>query len=288
MKISEEKVILRPKVNPEFKSDSSGLLKSMLSEIYGLAERLFIQLSRRFSTLIAGIVQPLLWLFLFGALFKNISLTVVGTNIGYQQLLVPGIIVFTAFSGALNAGLSIIFDREFGFFNRLLVCPMDSRISILLASIVFITLTTLAQVLAIMLLNLLNTKNYLDIAKFAWVIFVIVSITVLISLISITLAFILPGHIELLAFILIINLPILFSSTALAPITMMPHWLQVIASWNPLTYAIEGIRLISLKEYDYTFISYYGNITLITSLSVLAKLNLLSFFGIFVFFHKKY
>ena len=48
-----------------------------------------------------------------------------------------GIIVFTAFAGALNAGLPVMFDREFGFLNRLLVAPLASRFSIVLASALF-------------------------------------------------------------------------------------------------------------------------------------------------------
>jgi ABC-2 type transport system permease protein len=61
---------------------------------------------------------------------------------------------------------------------------------------------------------------------------------------SLGLAFALPGHIELIAVIFVTNLPLLFASTALAPLAFMADWLKVIASINPLTYAIEPIRYI--------------------------------------------
>ncbi len=64
---------------------------------------------------------------------------------------------------------------------------------------------------------------------------------------SLGLAFALPGHIELIAVIFVTNLPLLFASTALAPLTFMAKWLQVVASLNPLTYAIEPIRYIYLN-----------------------------------------
>jgi ABC-2 type transport system permease protein len=58
------------------------------------------------------------------------------------------------------------------------------------------------------------------------------------------LAFALPGHIELIAVIFVTNLPLLFASTALAPLSFMPKWLQIVASLNPLSYAIEPIRYL--------------------------------------------
>ena len=64
---------------------------------------------------------------------------------------------------------------------------------------------------------------------------------------SLGLAFALPGHIELIAVIFVTNLPLLFASTALAPLSFMAGWLQVVASLNPLTYAIEPIRYIYLN-----------------------------------------
>jgi ABC-2 type transport system permease protein len=115
---------------------SPGLLSGeFLQETLALARRLFIQLQRRPSTLVAGIIQPLIWLLLFGALFKNVPQGLFGSSQNYGQFLTAGILVFTAFSGALNAGLPVMFDREFGFLNRLLVAPLASRFSIEFAAV---------------------------------------------------------------------------------------------------------------------------------------------------------
>jgi hypothetical protein len=102
---------------------NSSLLADFIQETLALTKRLFIQLQRRPSTLVAGIIQPLMWLVLFGALFKNAPAGLFGESQNYGQFLGAGVIVFTAFAGALNAGLPIMFDREFGFLNRLLVAP---------------------------------------------------------------------------------------------------------------------------------------------------------------------
>nr|QVY57923.1 ABC-2 type transporter [Betaphycus gelatinus] len=217
----------------------------IVHEICALIKRLYLQTFRRPSTLISGIIQPLLWLILFGALFQNAPVGLFTSNIKYNRFLSPGIIIFTSFTGSINAGLPIMFDREFGFLNRLLISPLKSRNSLLISTVFFIITVTMLQTIFIIFFNICV---YQRLEYQPHIIITILSITLLITLstasISICLAFILPGHIELLAFILIINLPMLFSSTALAPLSFMPYWLQIIASINPLTYAIELIRYL--------------------------------------------
>ncbi len=211
-------------------------------ETIALTRRLFIQLFRRPSTLIAGILQPLIWLILFGALFSNAPKELLPGDMGYGQFLGAGVIVFTAFSGALNAGLPVMFDREFGFLNRLLVAPLGSRNSIIFASVIYITSISLLQSIAIM-----GTASLLG---YGWpgasgVLVVLITLLLLVfavTALSLGLAFALPGHIELIAVIFVVNLPLLFASTALAPISFMPAWLGWLASINPLTFAIEPIR----------------------------------------------
>ncbi|MGF1499230.1 MAG: ABC transporter permease, partial [Elainellaceae cyanobacterium] len=129
---------------------SPGLISGEFAqETLALTRRLFIQLQRRPSTLVAGVIQPLMWLILFGALFQNVPEGLFGGTQNYGQFLGAGIIVFTAFGGALNAGLPVMFDREFGFLNRLLVAPLASRFSIVLASSIFIATLSLIQTAAI-------------------------------------------------------------------------------------------------------------------------------------------
>ncbi|TAF36426.1 MAG: ABC transporter permease, partial [Oscillatoriales cyanobacterium] len=138
----------RPLATPSADTSSS-LLGDFIQETLALTKRLFIQLQRRPSTLVAGIIQPLMWLVLFGALFENAPAGLFGESQNYGQFLGAGVIVFTAFAGALNAGLPIMFDREFGFLNRLLVAPLASRFSIVLASAIFIVTLSFIQTGAI-------------------------------------------------------------------------------------------------------------------------------------------
>jgi ABC-2 type transport system permease protein len=215
-----------------------------VQETLALTRRLFIQLQRRPSTLVAGIIQPVMWLVLFGALFQNMPQGLFGGSQNYGQFLAAGVIVFTAFGGALNAGLPVMFDREFGFLNRLLVAPLASRFSIVLASAIFIASLSLVQTLVILGMSAVLGAGLPSLSGLALVVLIVLTLTLGVTALSLGLAFSLPGHIELIAVIFVTNLPLLFASTALAPLSFMPPWLQVVASLNPLSYAIEPIRYI--------------------------------------------
>ncbi|MEM6867136.1 MAG: ABC transporter permease, partial [Cyanobacteria bacterium P01_C01_bin.121] len=221
-------------------------------ETVALTRRLFIQLQRRPTTLVAGVIQPLMWLILFGALFQNVPSGLFGDSQNYGQFLGSGIIVFTAFAGALNAGLPVMFDREFGFLNRLLVAPLASRFSIVIASALFIATMSLVQTTAIVALSAFLGAGLPGPAGLLLMTFIVLTLVFGVTALSLGLAFALPGHIELLAVIFITNLPLLFASTALVPLSFMPSWLQVVASLNPLSYAIEPIRYIYLHS-DWSF-----------------------------------
>ena len=124
---------------------SATLLRGLFQETSALNKRLLIQIKRRPATIIAGILQPLLWLILFGALFQNAPIGLFSMSNSYRHFLTPGIIVFTAFTGALNAGLPLMFDKEFGFLNRLMVAPLVSQLSIVTSSAFFIATVSLVQ-----------------------------------------------------------------------------------------------------------------------------------------------
>jgi ABC-2 type transport system permease protein len=265
-------------------SPSGVPIGDLVQETLALTKRLFIQLQRRPSTLIAGIVQPLMWLVLFGALFQNAPSSLFGDGISYGKFLGAGIIVFTAFGGALNAGLPVMFDREFGFLTRLLVAPLASRYSIVLASALFITTLSLVQTLAIVVVTALLGTGLPNPAGLALVGLIVLLLVLAVTALSLGLAFALPGHIELIAVIFVTNLPLLFASTALAPLSFMPTWLATIASLNPLSYAIEPIRYVYLHP-DWTLNSVamqapWGAVPIGASLLILLGLNVVAFLTI--------
>ena len=264
---SRKKIIFYPTLIPNF-----------LQEVKALTSRLFIQAIRRPANIISSLIQPLLWLILFGALFKDVPLNLFNLGNEYNKFLSSGILIFTCFTGSLNAGLPLVFDREFGFLNRLLVTPLTSRNAIILATIFFISCITMLQNFVIITCSWESFTQNFHFHKLELIILISLLIIIIVSNISLGLAFILPGHIEFLAFTFIINLPMLFASTALAPLYFMPYWLQIISKFNILTYAIESMRLIISTEHNYYNMSIIDifniNLNLYNILTLLILINL--------------
>nr|YP_010619924.1 hypothetical protein PNW48_pgp034 [Symphyocladia marchantioides]WAX03937.1 hypothetical protein [Symphyocladia marchantioides] len=211
-----------------------------------IIKRLQTQNYRRPTSLIMNMIQPLLWLLLFGALFQNAPIYLFEQyTIQYREFLNPGIIVFTGFNSAINAGLPLIFDREFGFLNRILISPISNKNSLIYSCIIHTWLIATTQIIIMILVTTYHTNSHINFNINQLIISILISTIIIsnIAAVSIWNALILPGHIEFIALTtLLINLPTLFASTALAPLSFMPIWLQMICCINPLTYAIEIIR----------------------------------------------
>jgi ABC-2 type transport system permease protein len=216
-------------------------------------------------------------LVLFGALFSRAPEGLLPGGLSYGRFLGAGVIVFTAFSAALNAGLPVMFDREFGFLNRLLVAPLRSRSSIVLASVIYITTLSLVQSVAIMATAAVLGYGWPGMAGLGLVLLTLLLLVFAVTALSLGLAFALPGHIELIAVIFVANLPLLFASTALAPLAFMPPWLGWLAALNPLTFAIEPIRAAYTGPLDLSQVlleAPYGSVTGYACLAVLMVLTL--------------
>ena len=258
-------------------ASSRGAMTELIQETTALTRRLFVQLQRRPSTLdcrrsaATDLVD-----FIWSVCSLRLQRGLLPGGMSYGRFLGAGVIVFTAFSGALNAGLPIMFDREFGFLNRLLVAPLRSRSSIVFASVIFITTLSLVQSLAIMVTAALLGYGWPGAGGLLLVLFTLLLLVFAVTALSLGLAFALPGHIELIAVIFVANLPLLFASTALAPLSFMPVWMGWLAALNPLTFAIEPIRAAYAGPLDLSVVlldAPYGAVTGQTCLLVLTGLT---------------
>lgn len=279
---------LKPKIK------INGTKKKQIKELKSITQRLYLQTYRRPSSITINLVQPLLWLILFGALFQNAPIQLfTNNNMEYREFLNPGIIVFTAFSNAINAGLPIIFDREFGFLNRILISPIDNTKSLIYSCIAHSWMITNIQIITISIFNSYQTKNLFTLSELFATLTINTFLIISIASLSICFAFILPGHIEFIAMTtLLVNLPTLFASTALAPLSFMPYWLQILVCINPLTYAVEILRentLNGLSSLNTKIIStIWFNIDIKDSILILIMINLISYLLINIVMKYKY
>lgn len=248
-------------------------------EIKTLTWRWFMHSKRRPVVVIAGLFQPFIWLLLFSAVFKNSPMrSMVGAD-SYMAFITPGALVFTAFTGALNGGVPILFDRELGFLDRLLTAPLKSRLSIIWATGFHIFIMTLLQCLVIIAVtSVMGVRFQGGISGALLVLTVLALITLLFTTFSLTLAFVLRYHFELISLIMIVSLPMMFISTAFAPIDFMPAWLTYPVTANPITLAVEPIRLAFFQPENLTsgagFASPVGVLSPWVCVAILAAFNL--------------
>lgn len=223
-------------------------MSDFLRETGALTKRWFLHSARQPIAVAAGLFYPLIWLFLFGAVFRNLPSNSLPSVSGhYTAFLAAGVIVFTAFSGALSAGVPVLFDKENKFLDRLLVAPLASRYAIVTASALHIIAMSFLQTAVVLVVaSFFGDGLQLHPAVVLGVFGVVGLLIFGFTAFSLGLAFGLNAHFEMLSLIQVLSLPMIFVSSALAPIEAMPVWLQWPASLNPLTMAIEPARWLLL------------------------------------------
>lgn len=213
-----------------------------MEAVYTIWLREFKIYLRAKERIIGSLAMPLLWFLIFGmGLGSSISFT--GVDVNYFSFIVPGIIAMTILFTSLFSGVSVIWDREFGFMKEMLVAPI-SRTSIVIGKALGGATTTLIQctliiVLAVVLgwdISLLNALMLIPLIVIISIGFVSLGITMA-SIMKST-----EGFQMIMNFIV---MPMFFLSGALFPINSLPKWLRVITYVDPMMYGVEALRFIS-------------------------------------------
>lgn len=161
-------------------------------------------------------------------------------GVNYIAFMVSGIVVMTAFMGSFISGISVIWDKQFGFLKETLVAPAP-RGAIILGRILGDSIvTTLQSMIIIALSQLLTSEINLLNTPIAIIYVFIMSIgfTSLGTIISLRFS-------SMEGFQMVVNLltmPMVFMSGVFYPVTTMPEWMKIIAKINPLTYSVHSVR----------------------------------------------
>lgn len=216
-------------------------------ETAALTRRWFLHLSRQPYSILFSIVQPIFWLVLFGNTFRRVIQNPAFGTADYLSFMTASVITMTVVGNSLMAGIPLLMDRDFGFLNKLLTAPI-SRTSILTSRFLFVNVVNWVQVTMILLLAMAMGVEVAHGWRGVLEIYLMTSLLALgITLISLSLAFVLHHHGEFFAIVGFLNLPLVFLSSALVPLDLMPAWLRWMARLNPMTYAIDGIRALILS-----------------------------------------
>ncbi len=217
---------------------------SGLRGLYTLWLRELKRFYRDRTRLLTSFIQPVLWLVIFAAAFATRFTLPAGLT--YQQVILPGIIGQTLLFTAMFMGITVIWDKEFGFMKEILVSPV-SRLTIFLGKMLGDSTDALFQGILVFAIGIaigipINPATFLlALPVMVLVAFGLVSIGLVIASFM--------GNLEGFGAIqTFVNLPLFFLSGALFPLKggSLPSWMTGIAAFNPLTYGVDALRHVTL------------------------------------------
>jgi ABC-2 type transport system permease protein len=218
-----------------------------LRGIYTLWLREVKRYIRDRARIVSSFVQPLLWLVIFGSGLRFSASALQLGNLTYEQYIFPGIVGQTLLFTSMFMGISVIWDREFGFLKEIMVAPIshfsvflgkmlgDSTDAVIQGILVFVLGALLGQALGITL----NITIFLEALP------VMILITFGLVGVGLTVASFIESLESFGVIQSFINLPLFFLSGAIIPLRgNVPNWLQITSSFDPLTYGVDALRTI--------------------------------------------
>ncbi len=201
-----------------------------------------------------SLTQPVIWLLLFGALFKRTADIPGFTGGSYIEFLTPGVVVMLAMSSAW-VGMGFIEDINRGTMDRLLVSPIW-RGALNLGSVAQSVLSLVIQSLIVIGLSLaVGARFHNGIAGVAVLIGVAALLGAVFASLSNGIAVLARQRETLIGIVTMATLPLTFLSTALMQQTLLPGWIRWAARFNPVNWAAEAGRSAAGRDADWGLIA---------------------------------
>jgi len=214
-----------------------------LADTWSMTARDLRMLVRQPWWIAVNLVQPVIWLLLFGSLFQNV-VDIPGFTGGddYRQFLTPGIVVMTALFSSAWGGMSTIQDLERGVMDRLLVTPIG-RVPLIMGRLLHGSILVAIQSLTIVALALATGASFEGGVPGVLVLLAVASLMGLgFGALSAALGLLARREETLIAVVQFVLLPLTFMSTAFLPKDAAPGWIGAVARFNPVNWAIEAGR----------------------------------------------
>jgi ABC-2 type transport system permease protein len=209
------------------------------------------------------LVQPVIWLLLFGELFKSVA-DLPGFSGSYIAYLAPGIVVMSALFSSGWSGMGTIEDIDRGVTDRLLVSPV--RRSALIAGRVAqgAVVIVVQSVIMIGLALAVGASFPGGVVGVAVLVLVAALLGAAFGALSNSLALVTRQEESLIGAVTFLVLPLTFLSTALMRDDLLPGWMRTVADFNPVDWAIEAGRSAVAASPDWGLVA--GNVALLTAL----------------------
>ena len=187
------------------------------------------------------VIQPLIWLLLYGQLYSRVP-GIRGNAASYKEFLLPGIVCMNAFFGGMWSGMAMISDLDRHVIDRFLASPA-SRVAIVLSQVVRAGMTAAMQgVLLLAIGYVLGVRVHGGVAGWLMVIAASALLAMVFAGFSHGIALILRREASMIATANFIGLPLMFLSSILLTVTIMPVWIQHVSRFNPVNWGVVAAR----------------------------------------------
>lgn len=209
---------------------------------FAVFKRTWLKTLRRSVALTFSLLQPLMWMLFFGFLFQRYALDDLPSGIVYLDFLVPGICAMTVLFGASQSGIELIRDMQTRFLHRVLSTPA-SKTMIMGGKITADTSRLIIQAFLVLILGLtLGANLQLSVPALLHMSISLILFAIAFCSLSCWIALKAQSQENMATFVHLVNMPMLFTSTALVPSKQMPDWLATIANFNPLSLVVNNAR----------------------------------------------
>jgi ABC-2 type transport system permease protein len=217
-------------------------LTAAVSQTWWLTQRQLKAFARQPAIIVISLVQPAVWLFLFGNLFRKITeLPGFGTG-SYLDYIVPGVVVMNAVSTNMWSGMAALEEIERGITSRFLITPV-SRGAIMNASVITSGVSTALQSLIIVLLGWAAGAHYPGgVGGAAVLVVTSVLLGTIFNAMSNALGVTARDRMTIIGLSIFLLLPLTFMSSAFMAKDLMPRWMQHVAAVNPVNWSLEATR----------------------------------------------
>jgi ABC-2 type transport system permease protein len=195
------------------------------------------------SRMLSSFAMPLLFLVIFGAGFTKV-MGPLARGVNFIQFMYPGIIAMTVLTSSLFAGISVVWDREYGFLKEILVAPLG-RTGIVFGKAAGGTVVALLQALVMLVLAPIVGVS-LTPTMVLKLIPVVIILSLALSGLGILIASFMQSQQGFQVLIQILIFPLIFLAGVFFPVNDVPVWMEITSKVNPLTYGVDAIRQIFL------------------------------------------
>jgi ABC-2 type transport system permease protein len=211
------------------------------ADTWWMVTRQFRNLIREPIWIALLLIQPMIWLLLYGQLFSRVPSLRGGAGT-YVEFLLPGIVVMNAFFGGTWGGMAMIADLDRHVVDRFLATP-TSRLAIVLSQIVRSGVIALIQAFVILLVGFaLGVRVHGGVLGVLVLLATAALVSMVFAGISNGIALLVRREATMIAAANFVGLPLMFLSAILIPPRQMPNWIEQLSRFNPVNWGVQAAR----------------------------------------------